>query len=153
MEDGRLTEPAGGDEVHRFEVGLLEMKPVRGHQVDTVPVRGLDHVLALALGDGQRLLAENMDARLRRHDGEVAVEMVGESDVDRVDLTAGQAFLEGRVRIGTLHPVALPELLELDGIVGDERREFRVALRVRKRRKHRTLSDVAEPDDRVAHLA
>jgi hypothetical protein len=95
------------------------------------PARG-DHRLAFALVDRERLLAQDVDAAPRRALGEVAVLVVGQRDVHRID---GTAF-EQRVVLGIVvgrDAVFLRELLALLRVAGDQRHQARVAPRMAER--------------------
>ena len=79
-------------ELDRLQVGLLEVQPVGDHQLDVGSARRrVDHLLALLLGHRHRLLAQHVHARLGRAHGVLAVQVVGQRDVDGVDLAAAQA--------------------------------------------------------------
>ena len=64
-----------------------------------------------------------------------------------------QALVELRVVVAGGDAVPPAELAELGAVVGDERRQLRVAGGVREGRQHRALRDVAQPDHGVADLA
>ena len=62
VENARLAELAGLHDLHRFQIGLFEMKPVGDHQLYVIFPSGVDHRLAFLFRDGHRLFAQNMDA-------------------------------------------------------------------------------------------
>ena len=103
------------------------MEAIRGHQLDVGVLARGDHLLALAIGDGERLLAENMDARVGRANRERRVLRVGQRDVDGIDLA--QAVLELVVGAACRRLVAIAQLSELLGVMADSacRTEFRLA--------------------------
>ena len=59
--------------------------------------RRVDHALGLGRGQGQRLLAQDVLAGLGGRDRPLRVEVVGQRDVDRVDLGIGEQRLVGGV--------------------------------------------------------
>ena len=110
-----------------------------------------DHLLAILLGGGHGLFAQHVHAHAGGPHGVFLVEVVGQGDVHRIHLAAGQALLVLIVGVGLLHAVFPGQRLQLRRIVGDERGDPAVP-GVGEGGQHRDLGEIAQPDHGVADL-
>ena len=92
-----------------------------------------------------------MEAGACRADGVFLVHVVRQSDVDGIDLAAGEELVHAVIAAQALHAVAATELLQLLLFSRDQRGQHAVASGVLERRQDRSLSDVTEAEDGVAH--
>ena len=86
-------DPARADELPHRDPGRVEAVHERLHQVDAGGLAGGDHPLGVGRGHRQRLLAQDVLAGTGRGDRPLGVEVVGQRDVDGVDLGVGQERL------------------------------------------------------------
>ena len=133
------------------QVDLLEVQPIRNHQADAMAAAGRDHPSALLDGDRHRLLAEHVHAGACGADRVLGVHRVRQRDVDGVHLLEAGIVVVVSERV--FDAVRAGQLLQLGAVVADERREPRVAPRVREGRQHRHLRDMAEANHRIADAA
>ena len=113
VEELRLADASPAHQVDHRQVQLVEVQPIRDHQLDAADRARLDHLLALGHGDRHRLLAQHVDAGVGRSHGVFRVHRVRQRDVDGVHLREAVVDLlvgEGR------HAVLLGERRRLAGL-------------------------------------
>ena len=140
-------------DLHCVQVALLEVKSVGDHQFDPGLLRGADHGLALFLGDRHGLFAQDVHTCAGRTLGVLAVHAVGQTDVDRVDIPAGQQPVVLLIRTSLLDLVLLAQHAQLLGVIRDQRSELRVFVGMLESRQKRRLRDVPQPHHRVPDLS
>ena len=74
------------------------MKPIGDHELNPGLIRGPNHRAAVFLGDCHRLFAQNMNACACRFNAVLRVQMIGESNIHRIDHAAAQTITVFRVR-------------------------------------------------------
>jgi hypothetical protein len=127
---------------NRFEVSFLEMQAVCDHQLAPSFPHRRNHRTAFRDADRHGLFTQDMSTGLGSTEGEFAVLMVGQDDVNRVDVIS-QAFLVLVVVIDILDAIASRKNCRFSFVTGDQRRDLGI-LQVRKGRQDRNLGQMAQ---------
>ena len=86
VEELRRADAAAAHEIDHLQVDLLEVQPIRDHQLDPLLAARVDHALAFIDRHRHRFLTQHVDAGPRRPNRVLGVHRVGQRDIDRVHL-------------------------------------------------------------------
>ncbi len=139
------------DQIDRLQVGFLEVEPIGDHELGLMFFGHPDHGAAVFLRHRHGLLAQDVNPAAESPFGILAVEMIGERYIDRVDRTAVQALVEFFVGVPPPDLILACQLLQLLGVAGNEGGQLGV-FGVGKSRQHGDLGDVSQTDDGVTDL-
>jgi hypothetical protein len=111
-----ITDFSVANRGHCSETAFLEVQAVGDHELHLGVRSGLNHGFTLLLRHGHGLLTKDVNSRSGSGFGVGAMHVVGQRDVDRVNLAAFQAFGKLFVAVGFVHLEFFRQFGALGGI-------------------------------------
>ncbi|MEG8055676.1 hypothetical protein QP150_01725 [Sphingomonas sp. 22L2VL55-3] len=142
-----LAVASAGDHLDRAR---FVVEAIGDHQLGAALLLRGDDLFGFGDAGRHRLFEQDVDARFERRNRVLQMEKVRRRDIDGVDLARLEQFVILFVR-PCLDTVEFGEVVRLDRIARDQRREFRI-VGATDARHERLLRDLATADDGIAHL-
>ena len=152
VEELGLADAPASDQIDRLQVDLLEVQPIRNHQLDAILAAGVDHPLAFVGGDRHRLLAEHVNAGFGGTNRVLGVHRIRQRDVDGIHLfEARVVVVVGKRAADAILLAPASCSFAASSLTSAARRELRLACA--NAGSTATCAMWPETDDRVTHVS